>query len=48
MVKTTQTQYWYGNADAANGAPQGTTIYNVGHTITNAQLETGVSFGLTF
>ena len=26
VVSTTQTQYWYGNADAANGAPQGTLI----------------------
>ena len=29
-VPTTETQYWYGDADAANGAPQGTLITGVG------------------
>lgn len=48
VVSTTQTQYWYGNADAANGAPQGTVVTGVGHVITSAQFEVGLRFGLMF
>ncbi len=33
VVSTTQTQYWYGNADAANGALQGTTITGSRHDV---------------
>lgn len=39
VVSTTQTQYWYGNADAVNGAPQGTIITGVGSVITNAEYQ---------
>jgi len=47
-ISTTQTQYWYGNADASNGAPEGTTISGVGHVITSAQYQVGVRFGVAF
>jgi hypothetical protein len=47
-VSTTQTQYWYGNADAANGAPQGTTITGVGHVITSTQYQIGLRLGFSF
>lgn len=47
-VSTTQTQYWYGNADASNGAPQGTTYYGIGHVVTSNQFQVRVRFGLAF
>ena len=47
-VSTTQTQYWYGNADAANGAPQGTTYTGIGHVITSTQFQIGLRFGFRF
>lgn len=48
VVETTQRQYWYGNADAANGAPQGTVVTGVGHVVTSAQLDIGLSMGFSF
>jgi hypothetical protein len=48
VVSTTQTQYWYGNADASNGSPEGTLITGVGHVITCAQYEAGLWLGLRF
>ncbi len=48
VVDTTQTQYWYGNADAANGAPQGTLITGVGHVITSTQYQLGLRIGFSF
>ena len=49
VVSTTQTQYWYGNGDAANGGPgQGTLITDVGHVITSTQYQVGLRFGLMF
>ncbi|MGO9308291.1 MAG: hypothetical protein ACLQDL_04635, partial [Spirochaetia bacterium] len=45
VVDTTQTQYWYGNADAGNGAPQGTLITGVGHVITSDQFQLGLRIG---
>jgi hypothetical protein len=47
-VSTTQTQYWYGNADAANGTPKGTTQKGVGHVVTSTQYQAGLRFGFTF
>lgn len=47
-VTTTQTQYWYGNADASNGAPQGTTYTGVGHVVSSAQFQVGLRVGVTF
>ena len=47
-VSTTQTQYWYGNADAANGGIQGMTITGVGHVITSAQYQIGFRIGVAF
>jgi hypothetical protein len=47
VVNTVQTQYWYGNADAANGAPQGTKITGVGHVITSAQYRIGLRLGFS-
>jgi hypothetical protein len=47
-VSTTQTQYWYGNADAANGAPQGTLYTGVGHVITSTQIQIGLRLGFKF
>jgi len=48
VVDTTQTQYWYGNADAGNGAPQGTLITGVGHVITSTQYQLGLRIGFSF
>jgi hypothetical protein len=48
VVSTAQTQYWYGNADASNGAPEGTLITGVGHVITCAQYQVGLRLGLQF
>jgi hypothetical protein len=45
VVQTTQTQYWYGNADAAHGAPQGTLITEVGHVITAELYQVGLRLG---
>lgn len=47
-VSTTQTQYWYGNADAANGSPQGTLSTGIGHVITSTQYQIGLRFGFKF
>jgi len=47
-ISTTQTQYWYGNADASNGAPQGTTLTGISHVITSNQYELDVRFGFAF
>jgi hypothetical protein len=44
-VSTTQTQYWYGNADALNGSPQGTRYTGVGHVVTSTQYQIGLRFG---
>ena len=48
VVNTLQTQYWYGNADAGNGAPQGTLITGVGHVITSVQYQVALRFGFSF
>jgi hypothetical protein len=48
VVNTVQTQYWYGNADAANGAPQGTTLTGIGHVVTSDQYQIGLRFGFMF
>jgi hypothetical protein len=48
VVNTTQTQYWYGNADAANGTPEGTLITGIGHIVTSAQYQAGFRFGFMF
>ena len=48
VVDTTQTQYWYGNADAGNGTPQGTLITGVGHVITSTQYQLGLRIGFSF
>jgi len=47
-ISTTQTQYWYGNADASNGAPQGTTLTGISHVITSNQYKLDVRFGFAF
>jgi hypothetical protein len=47
-VSTTQTQYWYGNADAANGAPQGTQVTGIGHVISGTQYQVGARIGFAF
>lgn len=46
-VSTTQTQYWYGNADAPD-APQGTRLTGIGHVITSTQFQVGLRFGFAF
>jgi hypothetical protein len=48
VVNTLQTQYWYGNNDAANGAPQGTLVTGIGHVITSSQLQIALRFGFSF
>ena len=48
-VSTTQTQYWYGNADVSQGGPpQGTTYTGIGHVVTSTQFQVGLSFGFVF
>ena len=48
VANTLQTQYWYGNADAGNGAPQGTLVTGVGHVITSTQYQVALRFGFLF
>lgn len=48
VVNTTQTQYWYGNNDAANGAPEGTILTGIGHVVTSDQYQIGLRFGFMF
>ncbi len=48
VVSTIQTQYWYGNADASNGAPQGTLITGIGHIVTSEQYQIGLGMGFKF
>jgi hypothetical protein len=40
-----QTQYWYGNADAANGAPQGTKQTGIEHIVSSTQYRAGLRVG---
>jgi hypothetical protein len=48
-VSTTQTQYWYGNADFLQGGPsQGTTYTGIGHVITSTQYQIGLRLGFMF
>ena len=48
VVNTLQTQYWYGNADASNGEPQGTLFTGIGHVITSSQYQIALRFGFSF
>jgi hypothetical protein len=48
VANTSQTQFWYGNADAANGAPIGTLYSGIGHLITSAQYQIGLRIGFRF
>jgi hypothetical protein len=45
VVSTSQTQYWYGNADQS--APQGTRITGVDHVITANEYRVGIRMGFS-
>jgi hypothetical protein len=45
VVSTTQTQYWYGDAD--ENVPQGTRITGVDHVITSSEFRLGIRMGFS-
>lgn len=46
VVNTSQTQYWYGNADSPT--PQGTLLTGIGHVVTSELYQVGLSLGFLF